>query len=176
MAALFLLVSILIHPVSAESVKSTNELKASLVYYCAVLTEWPKDAIAQSNSNFVIGVLGNDPVYEILKAAPDLVQGRKLEVRRMTNVVGAETCHLLLVGTSKTNSLPQIFAYLKDASVLTVGEEGEFLRAGGMIKIWEERRKATVKFHFDLNLEAARRAKLNLRQLIGPSESEPKKR
>jgi len=59
--------------------------------------------------------------------------------------------------------------------VLTVGEGSEFLRMGGMIKLWTDPRRRAKSFRFEINDNAAQRAKLNLSpQLLRLSEPEKK--
>ena len=130
-------------------------------------------AFTTNSTNFVIGVLGEDKVFDVLKAATNLVEKRKLDVRLLSDVKGAENCHLLFVSEKEANKLPQLFAHLKDAGVLTVSDGKDFLRMGGMIRLWSDLRGDVQRFHFEINRDAARRANLNLSsQLLRLSESQ----
>ena len=154
---------------------SEPELKARLVYQFALLTEWPSVAFPTNNTNFVIGVLGDQEVFEVLNAATNLVQNRNLYVTNLMDVQGAESCHLIFVSETNASKVAQLFAHLKDASVLTVGEGSEFLRMGGMIKLWTDPRRRAKSFRFEINDDAAQRAKLSLSpQLLRLSEPEKK--
>jgi len=164
------------HPALAQPrVLSEAELKARLVYQFALLTEWPSVAFPTNSTNFVIGVLGDQEVFEILNAATNLVQNRNLQVLLVSDVKDAETCHVLFVSKTSASNLALLFAHLRDASVLTVGEGGEFLRMGGMIKLWTDPRRGAKSFRFEINDDAARRGKLILSpQLLRLSEPEKK--
>ena len=156
-------------------VPSEPELKARLVYQFALLTQWPSVAFPTNNTNFVIGVLGDQEVFEVLNAATNLVQNRNLYVTNLMDVQGAESCHLIFVSETNASKVAQLFAHLKDASVLTVGEGSEFLRMGGMIKLWTDPRRRAKSFRFEINDDAAQRAKLSLSpQLLRLSEPEKK--
>ena len=177
MGALFFLVLIYGEMASGQHALSQAQRKAQLVYQIALLVQWSPAAFAATNSNFVVGVLGNDPMLDALNTNTNRVQNRVWEARRLTNVAEAVKCQMLFVPEAEAKNLSQIFAALKDASVLTVGEGDDFLRMGGIIKLWDgtKANSLTLKLCYEVNLEAARRAKLKLSsQLLRLSVREPR--
>jgi len=88
-------------------IPSEPELKARLVYQFALLTEWPSAAFQTTNTNFVIGVLGDQEVFEILNAATNLLQNRNLYVTNLMDLQSAESCHLIFVSETNASKVAQ---------------------------------------------------------------------
>ena len=71
-------------------------------------------------------------------------------------------CHLLFICSSENDDLPDILNIVKNNNVLTVGETGDFLKTGGIINFLLEENKV----RFEINLIAARDAKLTIRSQL----------
>src|SRR6266705_2140642 len=79
--------------------------KALYLFNFAKYTEWPKQAFADDNSPFVLGILGDDPFrsdIDIIKGKT--IKGRKLVVRKFHFVQEVTNCHLLFICVSETNN------------------------------------------------------------------------
>lgn len=136
------------------------QLKAVFLYNFAHFTEWPPNALTDSNSPLVIGILGDDPFSGNLD---DLVRGEKVNghpliVQRYQQVEDIKACHVLFVSRSEMKHLERIFTTLKNRSVLTVGDADGFAKRGGMIRFVNENNK----IRFRVNVEAARAANLTI--------------
>jgi len=138
--------------------------KALYLFNFAKYTEWPKEAFANDEAPFVLGILGTDPFgkdIDIIKGK--LVKGRKLEIRYYLNIEEATDCQLLFIAYSETNKLAQILKALEKTSVLTIAEADGFLRASGMINlVTEKKNSGTQSVSFEINLLAAQKANLKL--------------
>jgi hypothetical protein len=136
------------------------QVKAGFLYNFAHFTEWPTNALADTNSPFVIGILGDDPFSTDLD---ELVRGEKVNnhpliIQRYQQVEEIKACHVLFVSRSETKRLERIFTSLKSRSILTVGDVENFAKRGGMIRFVTEQNK----IHFRINLEAAKAANLTI--------------
>lgn len=149
----------------AQAVSLTpNQHKALYLYNFAKYTEWPKEAFANDDAPFVLGILGKSPFGKDIGVLDNkTVKGRKLEVRYFVNVEDVKDCQLLFIASSETNKLAQILKTLEKTNVLTIAEADGFLQVSGMINLLTEKKNAnTQTVSFEINLSAANRANLKL--------------
>jgi YfiR/HmsC-like len=135
------------------------QVKAAFLYNFAKFVEWPPVAFEKPQSPYRICVLGADPFGEVLDmAAAENVQGRRMTVRRLSDVKGIAGCHILFVSLSERQNLRAILDALGNAPTLTVGEDENFTRAGGCLRFFLL--KDTVRF--EINVECTERARLKV--------------
>ena len=135
------------------------QVKAAFIYKFATYIHWPAKAGADANTPFVIGVIGKDPFGPALDA---VVHGQSLEqkaivVTRLARLEDALHCDVLFVSASEREHLQRIFAALRGAPVLTVGDMDQFAELGGMINLVTTEDK---HIRFDINKGAIDRAGL----------------
>jgi uncharacterized protein DUF4154 len=148
-----LLLAALVVPATPGTAEQRPEysVKAAFLYHFVEFVEWP--ANAPLPATITIGVLGKDPFGDLLDRAilHKVVMGRPLAVRRFETVEELQPCQILFVSSSEMSRLPEAFARLDGAPVLTVGEADRFARRGGMIGfLFEEDR-----VRLEINLAAA---------------------
>ncbi len=143
-----------------EPQPSEYQLKAAILYKFASFVEWPVMALPQTDSPFVIGILGENPFNDDLQktVADKRIQGHPITVLTLPNPTAATNCHILFISTSEKNRLPEIFQALGQTSVLTVGETDRFTQAGGIINLTREGNK----IRFEISDDAAKRAGLKI--------------
>jgi hypothetical protein len=73
-----------------------------------------------------------------------------------------KTCHLLFICPSEKKLLAEIIDVVKSDGVLTVGDIGEFIEAGGTISFFME----DNKIRFNINLTSAEKAGLKIRSQL----------
>jgi hypothetical protein len=113
---------------------SEYAVKAAFLFNFAKFVEWPPSAFADSTSPFVLCVLGPAPFGETFAAIEgQTVQGRRLRVERHQRPDEPGTCHILFVSSALGSEVPQILRRVGSAGILTVGEQDDFTRLGGMI-------------------------------------------
>lgn len=97
-------------------------VKANYLVRFAAFVTWPSRAFDALNSPVVICVRGADPFGAVLDraAAGQSVNGRPLQIRRLDRVDARSGCHIVYLGRSASQSLPQAVAALEGAPVLTV--------------------------------------------------------
>lgn len=112
-------------------------LKAELLYRLADFIVWPRAAQASETEPFIVAVFGSDPFGPLLEAAlrERTTRGRSFAVRRIASVeelVGAPPDLLFVPGVAR-DVYDDLLRWLADKPILTVGEDREFIDAGGMI-------------------------------------------
>ena len=125
------------------------QIKAAFLYNFAKFVDWPAEAFAGSNGKLIIGVIGDDPFGGALNQAINgkTINGRPLLVRRLRWGQDLRSCHILFISSSERQRLPQIIQSLRGASVLTVGDMGQFNQQGGIINFILEANKV----RFEIN-------------------------
>ena len=130
--------------------------KIQWLYQFSIYTEWPSEAFPNSEAPFVVGLLGTDPLGDLLEAiTKKTVKNRRVEVKKCDSVETALQCHLLFISSSEKDKLSEILRRLKDARILTVGEAEDFTKLGGVINL-----TIGQSDPFEFSLQAEKRAKL----------------
>lgn len=151
------------------------EVKAAYVFNFASFVTWPPASFGSTTAPIVIGIAGASPIDEPLTRAVrgESVNGRPLEVRRVTTASEIASCNVLFLGSAET--LPRAIG--QSASILTIGESNNFLQAGGMIRLVVSEDK---KVGFEVNVGATSAAGLQLnarllkvaRRVVGAAAAE----
>jgi hypothetical protein len=160
---LFWVCALLRAPTAAEAQSrplTESEIKAGFLFNFTKFVEWPSEAFADSGAPIVLGILGNNPVTELLieTAVGKTVNGRAVIVQQFKEGQDPRTCHILFVSSTQEKRLPQILERLKGSPILTVSETSGFAQSGGMINFIVEGNKVRL----EINLDAAARARLKI--------------
>jgi hypothetical protein len=137
------------------------QVKASLVFNFMHFVEWPADVFNNGGGQITVCLVGRDVYGNALRVLEkEVVQGRSLAVKTygLWYPVLADTCQVVIFSAQQADSVRQALAGLAGKSVLSVGETAEFLRDGGVIRF------AIINdtVQFEVNLEAAKQARLNI--------------
>lgn len=129
--------------------------KAGFLYNFIAFTEWPSTV----GSPLTLCVYGADPFGDELAALQGkTVGGRSLATRRAGSLDQLKGCQVVFIASSAINDLPRILDALKSEPVLTIADATGALDAGVSINM--ELRQS--KIAFEVNLEAAHSAQINL--------------
>ena len=146
----------------AQKIDNINEyqLKAVFIYNFSKFIEWPESAFADSNANFEVCVIGDNPFGDTLQALNNRsYKTHPLLVNYPQTIDEAKTCRILYVGDSKNS--PQwkdLIKNIGDAPVLTVSSSEDAVQSGiGVGFIIKE-----GKIRWALNLNATRKAQLKV--------------
>ena len=159
----------------ALAAPTPSQVEAVFLFNFSQFVEWPPKVFPDAQSAMVIGVLGSDPFGSALDEVvrDEVVNGRKLTVRRFRSVEEVADCHILFIGRSEGDRVAEILARLKGRSILTVSELDGFAKQGGVIRFVLVDNK--IRLH--INLEAARAVGLTISskllrpsQIVGPGE------
>lgn len=141
-----------------EGQPGETQVKAAFVYNFGKFVEWPPD---RSNVKyFTIGIYGDDDFVQALTeiVAGKFIHERPVFIRRVSTMKDIATCHILFVGDSAKDRLPELFNAVHRLPILTVSDLQGFADRGGMINF------RIVKNHmrFAINLKAAQQAGLRI--------------
>lgn len=140
------------------------EIKVGLLYQFAVYTQWPKEALPDGGSEFVLGIIGEDPFGNALDfLRGKTVKSRKFTVKHVANAQEIDRCHMLFICASEKTNVLQILTAVEKSSVLTISEVDQFIEQGGMINFVLVKKTARSEYvRFEINKAAAEQAGLKL--------------
>jgi hypothetical protein len=137
-----------------------NEAKAKFLANAPAFVEWPASVFAGPKAPLLICVYGDfsfgTALAEITRAT--LSRGRRLEVRWVRSEQNPTGCQVLFVTRSVAKTYGKVLQSVKDVGSLTIGEDDEFLKAGGMLAVEPNGRSLT----FDVNIDAVTREHLKI--------------
>jgi hypothetical protein len=135
-------------------------IKAAYLYNFALFVEWPADAFPARDAPIVIGIIGADPFEGALERTVlnKRINGRAVVVRRFASAQEARAAHILFVTAAEAGRIAELRERLDGRPVLVVGEVPEFARRGGTANFFIEENRV----RFEVNLDAARRSRLNI--------------
>jgi hypothetical protein len=151
------------------AVSREYQVKAVFLFNFAQFVDWPAGTFPSAQAPLVIGVLGNDPFDGFLDDTirDEKVNDHPLVVQRYQRVEQIGACHILFISQSESGRLDRILARLKDRNILTVGDEEDFARRGGMIRFVTENNKIRLR----INMDAAKAAELTISsKLLRPAK------
>ncbi len=157
---LFLCTIFLLSQVNANPSATDTEVKAAFLCQFPQFIDWPDSAFADSNSPFVIGVLGDDPFGSTLDnmVKAKTVNGRKLVIKRSNSIDNLRNCQIVFVSSSEKNRVSRIIDRFKGSNSLMVSDIDGFAKMGGVIGFVYRNNKIAL----EINLEAAKRSKLKI--------------
>ena len=145
----------------AESASSLEyRVKAVFLLNFAKFTQWPSQAFENDRSPIVICILGEDPFGAVMEETikGETVDGRKLKIKRCKEPAEVDGCQILFIKGMNQERMAQVLRKMEGSNVLTVGESGAFLDAGGVIAFVMEQNKV----RFEINETASERAGLKI--------------
>jgi uncharacterized protein DUF4154 len=149
------------------------EIKSGLLFNLTRFVEWPPDAFASPSSPIVIGIIGRDPFGALLDKVVEgeVVNGRKVVIKRYDNIRAIERCHILFVSTSERGRVREILGAIKGRPILTVSDMEDFVRRlGGMVRFFTNEQN---KIRLRINLDEARAHRLTISaRLLQVAETE----
>lgn len=143
-----------------DAVSKEYQVKAAFLYNFGKFVEWPAAVMPNGKSPILIGVYGKSPFGDELQ---QIVKGktineRPVEIQLAQIAEQLRNCHLVFVSSGEDKRLPELFAALKGAHVLTVGESKKFAELGGTINFVQE----DGKLRFEIDGDSAGRAGLRI--------------
>ncbi|HYO22760.1 MAG TPA: YfiR family protein [Flavisolibacter sp.] len=137
----------------AQTPTTASQIKAVFLYNFSQFVTWP----TANNSNFVIGILGNDPFGSYIESVVEgeKVGNSKIVVQRYNDVKDVKNCQILYINQPNAAELAK---QLSGHSILTVGEGEEFGKSGGIICFYMDNNKIRLK----VNTRFAKAANLQI--------------
>lgn len=148
-------------PLAAQEKKvelNPVEFKAAFLSKIPPYINWPAASFTNAEAPIILGILGGDPVGEILDQLlkDKKVNGREVVVRPVKDGSEIAGCHILFVPSAQTALWLELRKTLDPAGLLTIGESNDFFQTGGVFSLSAESRKLKV------NLGNAKKARLEV--------------
>ncbi len=138
------------------------QFKKSFIWAFTKYIEWPS---SYASGEFVIGVLGDDPLATYLSQLKDKygdVDGQKISIQTFANVSKIEKCHILYIPETKSGLLNSVISKLQGKSTLII-TEGEGLAKQGAIINFVVR---DSKIKFEINKKTAESYSLQVSSVL----------
>lgn len=133
------------------------ELHSMMIYNFLKYIQWPETA---NSGQFVIGVMGDDDVYNTLSTwyGDKERQGKVLRVKKITSATDAADCQLVYIGRSSSDMFDAVQQSVLDNPTLIITDKNGLGQKGSGInfKIVNNRLK------FELNQNALNASKLKV--------------
>ncbi len=150
----------------AESAaKVDTGIKLAFLYNFSKFVHWPESALPPEADRINLCIAGDPYLIADMDSAlgTKQAQGRMIALLDATRIVDPRRCHLLFVTERSQESAVHLLEQVRDAAVLTIGENEAFAHRG-IIGLYAEEQK----LRFAVNLDAAGRAGLELNaRLLG---------
>jgi len=139
----------------AQARPSQYEVKAAYLFNFGKFAQWPTRMQQSRPPTFDICILGPDLMGQALDrlTAKEQIDGRPVRVLRVKKDEDARSCAVAFVNGSDGNEINSELTALSGANVLTVGDQSEFLKRGGMIQFILQ----SNHVRFAVNLDAVNR-------------------
>jgi hypothetical protein len=155
--------------VAASETYPEHEVKAAFIYNFIKFTDWPEEKVTDANEVMTIFVVGNYPECKTFKDIQrKSSENNPVSIRmfksyeQISDPNVLKQCHVLFICKSEKKHIGDMLNLVKDSHILTVGEEKDFLEAGGIISFVEYQEK----IRFEVNIPAASEAGLKLRSKL----------
>lgn len=126
--------------------RPTHEIHAAMLYNFIKYIQWPNETEA---GDFVIGVIGDDNLYNTLKERYDgKPKGvKKYVIKKLADAAETATCQVVYLGKSKNKEFETIKTNTSGKSVLTITDSNGLGQKGSCINF----KVIDGKLKFELN-------------------------
>lgn len=137
----------------------SHEVQAVFLLHLSRFIRWPDTAFGAPDAPFVIGVLPNEALANVLAEVADgeTTGTHPIVVRTVRTTEDLRNCQILYVSKTDPHELVRLVGEVRSKSVLTVSDADGFLRLGGHVQLQRSR----GQFKLRLNVAALRRAELS---------------
>lgn len=144
-----------VHSMQAQGDRPEHELHSMMIYNFLKYIQWPGEL---NNGDFVIGVIGDDDVYNTLSTWYGGKErgGKNFQIKKFSSLDEISNCQLMYVGKGFSDKFGEILSKISNTPTLTVtgkkglGEQGSCIN----FKVVDNRLK------FELNQEAMQKSQL----------------
>lgn len=135
-----------------------QRLISVLTLNLARFTDWPEQAMMAEQGTINLCVMGDNIVQQSFETVDrSLVNSNKhLQVVNLSRLRNLEQCQILYISALERNKLAQLLMELEDVPMLTVGENVDFVKSGGMVGF----ENIDGRIQLNINLNAVKRAGL----------------
>jgi len=160
---LFVLVSGLLITATAAKNETTappSVVEAGFITKFPNFITWPDEPWKEEGVDFVVGVIGETPVYGNLVriARYAAVDGSPMIVQRIDELGQINDCQVVFIASSEAERLDEILDYARELPVLTVAATEGFAERGVHINFY----LVAEYVRFEINRKSCERANLSL--------------
>jgi YfiR/HmsC-like len=153
-------VAVCVFSTTAQKGLQQYDAKAKFLATTARFVEWPASSFKTPSAPLQICIQGNfsfgTRLAELTRSAT--VDGHRVEVKWIRKEQDLPGCQLIFLSRSEAKRYDKVLEAVKTSIALTVGEDEDFLHAGGMLSL-ETTRSGVL---FDVNLDAVNEGHLKL--------------
>ena len=135
----------LFHPDAQAQDETNYAVHANIIYHFTKYIDWPAE---KKTSDFVIGIVGETPLMEALKASvKDKMAGKqKIVIRQFSPTADNFNCHILFLSADESSRVKKLASITSGTSTLLVSESEGLARKGSCINftIVNERLKLEI--------------------------------
>ncbi|HFB64254.1 MAG TPA: YfiR family protein [Aeromonadales bacterium] len=137
-----------------------HALKSLFLFNFVNYVEWPSQLFKHKNSPITYCVSGNLRVFKNLRSVlnDEYYKKRKLIVRELKSDAEMHGCHIVFFGAADKYQTESILKLLARQHVLTVGEDTDFLKKGGMINLDYDKNHVVI----EIDLENVKQGQLSI--------------
>ena len=145
---------------AAQQAGGEYQAKARFLANAPGFVEWPSSGTQSPGTTLLICVHGDFSFGTALaeQTRGTLVRGRHLAVKWARAEQDLQGCQVLFVSRSAAKRYQRVLQVVKDGGSLTIGEDPEFLKTGGMVSLESTDRGLT----FDVNMDAVQEGRLKI--------------
>ncbi len=138
-------------------------VKAALSLNFARFTEWPVNSFGSNQTAVTICMLGDNVVHEAFSGVESKKIGDKpITVVNLTRIRDMKQCQLLFVSRMEKNKAIQLMTEINMLPILTIGEDDDFLKSGGMVIL----KIVDGRVSMQINLDAVKKAGLQINSRV----------
>ncbi len=140
-----------------QSEKPIHEIHAAMIYNFMKYVQWPDDG---TTGEFVVGVLGEDNVFNTLKSYYDGKPkgSKKYAIRKLADAAEAATCSVVYIGKNKSKEFDNVKNAVAGKPVLTITDSFNLGKKGSCINL----KVIDDKLKFEINQNSINGASLKV--------------
>lgn len=139
------------------SLSPDDDVRAAILFHLTQFVEWPDREGSQPYRICVAGSSATGVALEHLTRGK-AVGSHTIRVQQIAGPPGARGCDIVFIAACAPPRLQQYLTTLRDANILTVGEQPGFVDGGGMIQLFFQGGRAGLV----VNLENIQRSHLTV--------------
>ncbi|MEP7263902.1 MAG: YfiR family protein [Bacteroidota bacterium] len=134
-----------------------DKIKAVFIFNFTHFVEWPEETFENANDPLIIGIIGGDPFGEYINetVSGEMISGHPIVVRRYQDIRQID-CHILYINVKDAEEIKKIIYFTEGKNILTVSDEDNFVKWGGIVQFMEENNKIKLQ----INVKSAQHTKL----------------
>jgi YfiR/HmsC-like len=136
--------------------KPVHEIHAAMIYNFMKYIQWPDDG----GSEFVVGVLGEDNVYNTMK---NFYEGKpkgakKYSIRKLSDISEVGTCQVVYIGKNRSKDFDNVKNAIGSKPILTITDSINLGKKGSCINF----KVVDDKLKFEINQASMNSATLKV--------------